>query len=353
MTSSRESYTPVYDLAQCLKIGIGTVKVDHYKTRVINKIIHCRTIKSGRHHYVCGDCKHEVSLYNSCGNRHCNRCQTFLRDKWVLNKKKDLLPVDYFHMVFAMPNLLRSLIYSNQKLLYSLMFKAASETLIELAKDQKFLGAKIGVIATLHTWGQQLNYHPHIHCIIPNGGLSNDLKSWIHGRKKFFLPIQVMSELFKGKFLAHLNEYYQSEKLEFHGACKSLEQIGEFNKFTFKLRTKKWIVYAKTCKSNPRYALHYLGNYTHRVAISNTRILGIKNEAITIKYKDYRDDESKIKTFTKQSFLKHFIMHILPKGFQKTRSYGFLSNPIRKRCIRKIKKLLKVTPKHQTHTKYE
>ncbi|MCO4781772.1 MAG: IS91 family transposase [Candidatus Cloacimonetes bacterium] len=329
-------------LGHCLKLGLDSVFLNHYEKYVINKIINCRTIKSGRHQYKCDDCLYETLLYNSCGNRHCNQCQTFLKNKWLLKKQEDMLPVEYFHMVFTIPSELHPLIESNKKLLYSLLFQASSETRLELTKDEKYLGAKIGVISTLHTWGQQLNYHPHIHCIIPSGGLSLDNTKWVDGKEGFFLPIKVMSKVFKAKFIEKLIHYYTNGRLCFFGRAKDTRKKSKFNKLTYKLRQQDWVVYSKSCESNPQYALYYLGNYTHRVAISNRRILSVNQSEITISYKDYKDEKTKTKSFTPQSFLKHFVKHILPKGFVKTRCYGYLSSVNRKKFMLIIKKLLNV-----------
>ena len=286
----------------------------------------CRTSQLGGHMDVCGGCGNTQISYNSCRNRHCPKCQTLAKERWIDNQKSNLLNIGYFHVVFTIPDTLNSMVYQNQKVLYTLLFKSIAETLVELASDKKYLGAKLGFTSVLHTWGQNLMHHPHIHCIVPGGGLSLANK-WVNSRKKFFIPVKVLSRKFRGKFLHYLKQLYYQDKLEFHGSQKFLSNDTDFETLLSSLYSKEWIVYCKAPFKDATCVVEYLGRYTHRVAISNNRIIGIENGNVTYKWRDYKDSSKcKLMTISSDEFIRRFLIHILPSGFMKIRHYGLLGN---------------------------
>lgn len=313
--------------------------------KVINDIISCRTAELGGHIDECEDCGHKRISYNSCRNRHCPKCQTLAKEKWLLERKKDLLAVSYFHIVFTIPEELNFLTLTNQKEMYSILFKATSETLLELSKEPKYLGAEIGFTTILHTWGQNLMHHPHIHCVVPSGGLSIDNSRWINSKKDFFIPVRVLSRKFRGKFLYYLKkEYYSNPKLKFINAIGDLKYKHVFRAFIDRLYKKEWVVYCKPPFGSSEHVLEYLGRYTHRVAISNNRIVFCDNGLVVFKWRDYKDkNKEKFMTVTVEEFIRRFIMHILPRKFVKIRHYGILSNRNRLTKLKKCKMILKVT----------
>lgn len=314
--------------------------------KVINAIESCRTSKLGGHIDECDNCGHIRISYNSCRNRHCPKCQGLAKERWLIDRKSDLLPVEYFHVVFTVPDTLNSLMLRNQKETYGILFKSVSETLIELGKDPKYLGADIGFIGILHTWGQNLMNHPHIHCIVPGGGLSFDSNRWISSRKKFFLPIKVVSRLFRGKFLSYLKAAYSKGKLKFCGNIQDLAEEKEFNKLVDSLYKREWVVYSKPSFKSPECVLEYLGRYTHRVAISNNRITDITDGKVTYKYRDYKDgNKNKLMTVEAHEFIRRFLLHILPDNFVKIRHYGILSNRNRGTKLKRCKEILGISAK--------
>lgn len=320
--------------------------------KVMSAIENCRTAKLGGHIDECDECGHIRISYNSCRNRHCPKCQSLTKEKWLMDRKNDLLPIEYFHIVFTIPDKLNSLILRNQKELYNILFKSVSETLLELGKKPKYLGAEIGFISVLHTWGQNLMDHPHIHCIVPGGGLSRDSKKWISCREHFFIPIKVLSRLFRGKFLSQLKNAYKEEKIQFHGCIVALKKEINFQEFLNELYQKEWIVYSKPAFKNPEHVIEYLGRYTHRVAITNSRIREIRNGKITFQYKDYKQENKKKEmTIEADEFIRRFMMHILPDRFVKIRHYGILSNRNRKTKLRRSKELLGVSIKEAKEKK--
>jgi hypothetical protein len=319
---------------------IKSHKLPLFQIKAITAIESCRTAKLGGHIDKCEACGHLRVSYNSCRNRHCPKCQGLAREKWVEERKKDLLPVSYFHVVFTLPQELNSLALRNSKELYSIFFKAASETLVELSLDSKYLGAEIGFSSILHTWGQNLMYHPHIHCIIPSGGLSIDGKRWISSKKKFFIPVKVLSRKFRGKFLFYLKRLYYRNILKFVGQIEELNNEDIFLNLINNLYKKEWIVYCKPPFKNPSYVLEYLGRYTNRVAISNNRIIAINNGIVTFKWRDYKDNNKvKFMTLGVEEFIRRFLMHILPERFVKIRHYGILSNKNRSSKLEICKRL--------------
>jgi len=312
-----------------LKHG-NTYRTNHKLTLVQHKAISaiqkCRTSRLGGHKEVCDDCGHTRISYNSCRNRHCPKCQALAKERWIENQKSNLLNIGYFHVVFTIPDSLNSMTYQNQKAIYTLLFKTVAETLTELASDKKYLGAKIGFTSVLHTWGQNLIHHPHVHCIVPGGGLSS-IGKWVNSRKKFFIPVKVLSRKFRGKLLYHLKQLYNQNKLEFHGSQAYLANNKDFEELLSSLYNKEWVVYCKPPFKNAACVVEYLGRYTHRVAISNKRIVSLEKDTVTFKWRDYKDDsKQKLMTLSADEFIRRFLIHILPNGFMKIRHYGLLGN---------------------------
>jgi hypothetical protein len=322
--------------------------------KVMSAIERCRTAELGGHVEKCNECGHIRISYNSCRNRHCPKCQGLAREKWLVERKKELLPVQYFHAVLTIPNTLNPLALRNQKEVYSILFKATSETLLELGRDPKYLGAEIGFISILHTWGQNLMDHPHIHCIIPGGGLSLDGKRWISSKNGFFIPVRVISRLFKGKFLAYLKNAYRAGKLQFEGTIQPQGQQARFQRLVDDLYGKEWVVYCKPSFNSPIDIMEYLGRYTHRVAISNDRILKIDDGMVTFKWQDYADgNKNKFLTVQAEEFIRRFLLHVLPDNFVKLRHYGILSNRNRKTALKKCQELLEFVLEWMDTSEYE
>jgi Putative transposase/Transposase zinc-binding domain len=314
--------------------------------KVLRAIEHCRTAALGGHLDRCSRCGHRAISYNSCRNRHCPKCLTSARDRWLAERQKELLNVGYFHVVFTLPHELSWLALHNQKVVYRLLFQASAETLLEMAADPKHLGAQIGFLSVLHTWGQTLQHHPHVHCVIPSGGLSPDGKRWIHPRYNgFFLPVKVLSRVFRGKFVAGLKRAFRKGELLFPGSLKALEGERTFAAFLRKLFRKDWVVYAKPPFGGPEHVLHYLARYTHRVAISNHRLIQLADGQVTFRWKDYAHGSKKRKmTITADEFLRRFVMHVLPKGFVRIRFFGFLANRRRRTQLARCQQLLAALP---------
>lgn len=292
----------------------------------------CRTAVLGGHveQYDCG---HRVILYNSCTNRSCPKCQAAARAKWLAETEAELLPVDaYFHVVFTLPQEIAQLALQNAREIYRILFRAASETLLTIAADPKHLGAEIGFLAVLHTWGQNLHIHPHIHCVVPGGGISQDGSRWVACRKKsFFLPVKVLSRLFRKKFLIYLERAFQKGKLKFHGELEPLAEPAAFAALCRKAGQREWVVYAKRPFGGPAQVLKYLARYTHRVAISNSRLLSLEDGRVTFEWKDYANgNQSKTMTLDAVEFIRRFLLHVLPSGFVRIRHFGFLANRKRK-----------------------
>ena len=312
-----------------------------HQLKAVKAIAHCRTAELGGHMEECDECGHVKISYNSCRNRHCPKCQKLTSERWIQRRKEQLLPVQYFHTVFTLPDLLNPLTRFNQKELYGLLFKAASETLLELAGDKKYLGAEIGFTAVLHTWGQNLVDHPHLHCIVPGGGLSPD-GNWIHARKDFFIPVKVLSRKFRGKFLAYLRTAYESGGLKFGGAIEPLQEPRNFSSLLNQLYTVEWVVFCKESFKSPDSVIEYLGRYTHRGAISNSRIKSIADRKVTFEWKDRRNgNKTKTMTLDALEFIRRFLLHILPGRFMKIRHYGLLGNRNRIK-VKKCQSLLKI-----------
>jgi hypothetical protein len=313
--------------------------------RVLFAIEHCRTAALGGHLDRCCQCGYEVTSFNSCRSRHCPKCQTNARNKWLAERSKELLPVQYVHVVFTIPHELSWLALQNKKVVYDLLFRASAATLLEIAADPKHLGADIGFLSVLHTWGQNLQHHPHIHCVIPAGGLSPDRQHWIHPRYPFFLPVKVLSRVFRGKFIAGLKDAFQRGKLLFPGSLKHLSAAPSFHTFLRPLFRNDWVVYAKRPFGGPQHVLQYLARYTHRVAISNHRIIGVAEGNVTFRWKDYaHKSKQKLMTVTADEFLRRFLLHTLPRGFVRIRFCGFLANRRRGAALPLCHALLTLDP---------
>jgi hypothetical protein len=312
-----------------------------YQRKAMNHILNCRSSALGGHFDQCDSCGHIRISYNSCRDRHCPKCQNLARERWLVNREQELLDVGYFHIVFTIPNSLNPLALRNQKVIYDIIFRAASESLRELATDPKYLGADIGMLCLLHTWGQNLMDHPHLHCLVPGGGLSFDGLRWIHSSKKFFMPVKVLSRKFRGKFLAFLKEAVSNNTLQFHGQISHLSEKSCWQDFIDNLYKSEWVVYCKKPFASSAHVLRYLGRYTHRVAISNQRIVSADNGLVTFNYRDYRDNnKKKLMTVSALEFIRRFLFHILPSRFVKIRYYGIFANRVRKIKVKQSQKLL-------------
>jgi hypothetical protein len=314
-----------------------------FHLRVLFAIEHCRTAALGRHLDRCRQCGHEATSFNSCRSRHCPKCQTNARNRWLADRDKELLPVKYVHVVFTLPHELAWLALQNKKLVYDLLFRTSAATLLEIAADPKHLGAEIGFLSVLHTWGQNLQIHPHIHCVIPSGGLSADHQRWIRPRYAFFLPVKVLSRVFRGKFIAGLKRAFHAHELMFPGRMRWLAEQKAFHSFLRPLFRKDWMVYAKRPFGGPEHVLHYLARYTHRVAISNHRIVNFADGKVTFRWKDYaHKNKQRLMTVTAHEFLRRFLLHTLPRGFVRIRFCGFLANRRRGELLPVCRYLLQV-----------
>lgn len=327
---------PTLEVADILRMQ-GERFLDRYRSsfdfqqlKAFRAIQRCRTAALGGHHDACPSCGYQAISYNSCRNRHCPKCQAQARERWITARQRELLDTSYFHVVFTVPHDLNVLALENPRLFYDLLFTATAQTLLEIASDPKHLGAEIGVIAILHTWGQNLLLHPHIHCVVPAGGLSLDHRQWVRPRYPFFLPVKVLSRVFRGKFLAGLKRLHRSKKLQCAGPAAALADPRQFTKLLRHLHRHDWVVYAKPAFGGPIQVLRYLGRYTHRVAISNHRLLAFDQERVTFRWKDYaRGGKQGQMTLTATEFLRRFFLHVLPKGFVRIRHFGFLANRFR------------------------
>jgi len=291
--------------------------------------------------YECDNCGHTIISYNSCRNRHCPKCQGLARAKWLKERMTELLPVAYFHVVFTITDILNRIALCNKEIVYGILFRAVKETLLEASLNPKNLEARIGFLAILHTWGQNLLDHPHIHCVVPGGGLSPDGSSWIPCKRGFLISVKVLAKLFKGKFLDYLKQAFQAHTLYFYGKNKELEKPQKFQQLLDKAYAKEWVVYAKKPFSGPKQVLQYLGNYTHRVAISNHRIIDVRDGRVIFKWKDYKDSGTmKTMSLSIAEFMRRFLLHVIPKRFMKIRFYGILSNRNKKEMLRRCRELL-------------
>jgi hypothetical protein len=309
--------------------------------QALRAIAACRTAALGGYVEQCDQCGYQKIAYCSCRNRHCPKCHGQARAQWLEQRAAELLPVEYFHVVFTVPQLLAPLALQNQRLVYSILFRAAAETLLQIAADPRHLGARLGFLAVLHTWGQNLHHHPHLHCVVPGGGLAPDRSRWIACRWQFLFPVKVLSRLFRAKFIAYLQTAFRDGKLGFHGELKSLGEKRNFAQWLKRLAATEWVVYAKPPFGGPRQVLKYLARYTHRVAISNQRLVALDDGRVTFRWKNYaRAGEPATMTLAVEEFIRRFLLHVLPSGFVKVRHFGFLANRRRRDNVRLCRQLL-------------
>ena len=319
--------------------------------KVMSAITQCRTAALGGHVLRCDGCGQDEVSYNSCRNRHCPKCQSRAAKRWLDARAADLLPVEYYHVVFTLPAPIADIAYQNKAALYGLLFDIAAETLLRIAADPKHLGAHIGATLVLHTWGSALTHHPHVHGIVPGGGLAPDGRTWVACRPGFFLPVRVLSRLFRRRFLEELQRLHDGSKLRFFGEHAALAQAAAFKAWLAPLRRCEWVVYAKRPFAGPQAVLAYLSRYTHRVAISNSRLLAMDERGVTFHWKDYRAKDGakgktrhKAMTLSPQEFMRRFLLHVLPGGFHRIRHYGLLANSNRRDNLALARQLLQVIP---------
>ncbi len=337
--------TSSIEVADILKEHIGDylkkykIPKEYYK--IIQDIISCRTAALGGHIEKCDHCDKERNAYNSCRNRHCPKCQTITKEKWLQDRKRELLPTIYFHNVFTLPHELNPIVLCNKKVMLDMLFKVASKTLQEFGQNpDNGLGGKIGLIALLHTWDQKLNDHNHLHCLIPGGALNSDDNQWIPCKNDYLFSVKALSEVFQGKFLDYFKKAYKKGELFFSDKIKELGTSSGFKQFLSQLWSKKWVVYIKKPIKNPERVLEYMARYSHKIAISNHRIISLENGKVTFKYKNRKTKTSETLTLNAVEFIRRFILHFLPKSFVRIRSYGFLANCCKKAKIKECRKLL-------------
>jgi hypothetical protein len=323
------------------KANVGHVSLGQLK--VMSAIESCRTAALGGHVARCEKCSHTLIAYNSCRNRHCPKCQGAAAKEWLAMRQAELLPVPYYHVVFTLPAPIANIAYQNKAVIYGILFKAAAETLLTIAADPKHLGARIALTAVLHTWGSALTHHPHVHIVVPGGGISPNGQRWISCRPGFFLPVRVLSRLFRRLFLDKLTAAHQAGRLRFFGDHAELVERDAFAAYLAPLRKAEWVVYAKRPFGGPDQVLAYLSRYTHRVAISNSRLIALSDAGVTFKWKDYRAkgrDKAKVMTLPTNEFIRRFLIHVLPSGFHRIRHYGLFANAGRARNIERARELL-------------
>jgi Putative transposase/Transposase zinc-binding domain len=326
----------------------GHVSLDQLK--VMSAIERCRTAALGGHVARCENdaCGHSTIAYNSCRNRHCPKCQGAAARTWLAEREAELLPVGYFHVVYTVPAPIADIAYQNKRTIYDLLMKAAASTTLTIAADPRHMGARIGITAVLHTWGSALTHHPHVHMIVPAGGLSEDGGRWIAARPHFLVPVKVLSRLFRGRLLAMLADAHEQDRLTFFGAHAALADKRAFKRFLAPLRRREWVVYAKEPFAGPEQVLRYLSRYTHRVAISNRRLVAADADAVAFRWKDYRIDGPgrwKTMTLAPHEFIRRFLMHVLPKGFHRIRHYGLFANGNRAANIVRARELIGAVPR--------
>jgi Putative transposase/Transposase zinc-binding domain len=328
------------------KANAGHVSLGQLK--VMSAIESCRTAALGGHVARCEDCAHEVIAYNSCRNRHCPKCQGAAAKRWLAKREAELLPIPYHHLVFTLPAAIGDIAYQNKAVVYDMLFKASAETVITIAADPKHLGARIGVTSVLHTWGSALTHHPHVHMIVPGGGVSLDGQSWAACRPGFFLPVRVLSRLFRRLFLEKLVAAHAARRLQFFGAHANLADRAAFAQYLAPSRGGEWVVYSKRPFGGPEAVLAYLSRYTHRVAISNSRLLA--SDGVAFKYKDYRAKgraRQKVMLLATDEFIRRFLIHVLPTGFHRIRHYGLFASGVRAQNIARARELLAEIPREQ------
>ena len=318
-----------------------------HQLKIMSAIEHCRTAALGGHVEACTDCGHWRIAYNSCRNRHCPKCQAAAARTWLEAREADLLPVGYFHVVFTLPAEIAAIAFTNKALVYDLLFKAAAETMLTIAADPQHLGARIGITAVLHTWGSAMTHHPHVHMIVPGGGITPDGSRWISSRPAFLLPVRVLGALFRRLFLTRLLALRDAGRLAFFGKLAGLADRRAFLRYLSPVRKKRSVVYAKPPFAGPEAVLAYLSRYTHRVAISNSRLISFDRRGVTFRYKDYRRsgaDRQQVMAISADEFIRRFLLHVLPQGFHRIRHYGLLAGSARKDGIALARRLLGVAP---------
>jgi hypothetical protein len=318
-----------------------------HQLKIMSAVEQCRTAAMGGHVEACNDCGHWRIAYNSCRNRHCPKCQGAAARTWLAEREADLLPVGYFHVVFTLPAEIGTIAFQNKALVYDLLFKAASETMQIIDADPKHLGARIGITAVLHSWGSALTHHPHIHMIVPGGGISLDAERWVSARPAFLLPVRVLGALFRRLFLTRLIALHQAGRLGFYGSMAPLAERRAFLRHLSPVRKKRWVVYAKPPFAGPEAVLAYLARYTHRVAISSSRLIGFDEAGVTFRYKDYRrsgTERQQVMTLSPDEFIRRFLLHALPRGFHRIRHYGLLASGTRKGNLERARQLLAIAP---------
>jgi hypothetical protein len=320
--------------------------------KVLGAIRRCRTAAMGGHLDQCSACGHRAISYNSCRNRHCPKCQSQARDRWLAARHSELLTTPYAHIVFTLPHELAPLALQNKAVIYGLLLRCSAETLIEIAADPKHLGAEVGFFSVLHTWNQKLQHHPHVHCVVAAGGLSRDHTHWVRPRKdNFFLPVGVLSKVFRGKFIAALQQAHASGQLQFHGLLRGLLQPRLFRSFIRQLFVPHWVVYCKPTFGGPEQVLRYLGAYTHRVAISNHRLIAFVDDKVTFRWRDSaHKNKKRLLTLPVDEFLRRFLLHVLPRGFVRIRYFGFLASRRRRALVPLCKQLLLATASGTPHS---
>ena len=311
-----------------------------HQHRLMQAIQDCRTPALGGVVEWCHHCQYTHIQYRSCRSRHCPKCQGLARARWLQQRQAELLPVEYFHVVFTVPEAIAAIAFYNKAVVYDILFRATAQTLLSIAADPKRLGVEIGFLAVLHSWGQNLHFHPHLHCVVPSGGLSPRADRWIHGRRRFLLPVKVLSARFRRLFLQALEQAYAAGQLQFFAELAGLSDPATFARYLAPLKNSKWVVYAKAPLGGPQQVLEYLGRYTHRVAISNQRLLALEHGQVTFQWKDYRDAQLKRLTVSAEEFIRRFLLHALPPGFQRIRYYGFLANCHRATRLELCRRLL-------------
>ena len=333
-------FGPAWREANAGHISLGQLKV-------MTAIERCRSSALGGHVLRCTECAEQQIAYNSCRNRHCPKCQASAAHRWLEARQTELLPVEYFHVVFTLPSPISDIVFQNKAVIYNILFKAASQTLLTIAADPKHLGARIGLTAVLHTWGSAMTHHPHLHCIVPGGGLSMDNKRWVACRSGFFLPVRVLSRLFRRLFLEQLDQAHLDGQLTFHGNHAELSDRASFDRYLQPTRRVDWVVYAKRPFAGPESVLKYLSLYTHRIAIANSRLICANQQGVTFKWKDYRiEGQKRYKSMRLDTdeFIRRFLIHVLPSGFHRIRHYGLLSNKARNVALPLARKYLHVVP---------
>ena len=315
------------------------------RRRAMSAIESCRTAALGGHVERCGDCGHQRVWYNSCRNKSCPKCQGLARAQWLDDRQAELLDMPYFHVVFTVPQEIEAIAFQNQVVVYDILFRAASETLRRIAADPEHLGAEIGFLGVLHTWGQSLSHHPHVHFLVPGGGIAPDGESWIAGRRGFFLPVRVLSRMFRRLFLHYLEKAFVAGELNFFKSHRHLHEPAVFRRYLAPVWKTEWVVYTKRPFAGPGQVLDYVGRYTHRVAISNNRLVSMDNGKVSFRWKDYRDgDRQKTMTLDGEEFIRRFLIHVLPDGFHRIRYYGFLGNCHRERKLALCRELFGMAP---------